>query len=367
MLKIFSKEDDPMKLRLPYSLSASLVVASLALGMNFNPVRAASGDPYYAGKTIKILVSSNPGGGTDAAARVVARFLPKYIPGNPQTLIQNMPGGGGTIANNYFYAKAKPDGFWLFQDSSSGPGNFTRGGSRIKYDPRENLAVGSITRGGSLMMISKEAKVRLTDPKAKKVVVGDSDGIRTWVATLVWAAEYLGWNVRFVYGYPGTQELQLALRTGEIDIWGTSNAKLVHDFMKEGKYEILFQHEDERRPGFPDVPTFVEVLGDKKPKGASWEAYLAWSGPNEIDKFLVAPRGTPENIMAILRGAFVKMAKDEGFKSQANNFFGDAWRTRTGEKTQVMIREVTTISKEAQDFLTKIRKKYGLPTGEQRK
>ncbi|HEX9660711.1 MAG TPA: tripartite tricarboxylate transporter substrate-binding protein [Candidatus Binatia bacterium] len=356
-----------MKSRLPYHLSASLAVVSLALGVNLGPTRAEGGDPYYAGKTVKILVSSSPGGGTDAAARVVARFLPKYIPGNPQTIIQNMPGGGGTIANNYFYANAKADGLWLFQDSSAGLGNFSRGGSHINYDPRENLAVGSITRGGSLMMISKAAKPRLTDPKAKKVVVGDSDGIRTWVSTLVWAAEYLGWNVRFVYGYPGTQELQLALRQGEIDVWGTSNAKLVRGLMKEGKHEILFQHEDDRRPGFKEVPTFVEVLGDKKPKGASWEAYLAWSGPNEIDKFLIAPRGTPDNIMATLRQAFVQMAKDEEFKQQATNFFGDAWRTRTGKKTQLMIREVTTISKEAEDFLTKIRKKYGLPTGEQRR
>jgi len=356
-----------MILRRLYRFALPLFVASLALGPEFNPTHAASDKPFYEGKTIKILVSSNPGGGTDAAARVVARFLPKYIPGNPQTLIQNMPGGGGTIANNYFFTKGEPDGLWLFQDSSSGLGNFTRGGSRIKYDPRKNLAIGSITRGGSLMMASKVSKPRLTDPKAKKLVVGDSDGIRTWVATMVWAAEYLGWNLRFVYGYPGSQELQLALRQGEIDIWGTSNAKLVRDFIKEGKHEILFQQEDERRPGFPDVPTFVEVLGDKKPKGAAWEAYLAWSGPNEIDKFLVAPRGTPDNLVATLRTAFTQMSKDEEFKKQATNFFGDAWRARTGEKTQEMIRDVTSISKDAEVVLTQLRKKYGLPTGEQRK
>lgn len=352
-----------MRFRLPCLVSAWV----LALGFYAGSTEGASEKPVFGGKTIKLLVSSNPGGGTDAAARVVARFLPKYLPGQPQTIIQNMPGGGGTIANNYFAANGKPDGTWLFQDSSSGLGNFTRGGSRIKYDPRKYLAIGSITRGGSLMMMRKDARPRLTDPKAKKVVVGDSDGIRTWVSTLVWAGEYLGWNLRFVYGYPGSQELQLALRQGEIDIWGTSNAKLVRDFMNEGKHEILFQQEDQRRPGFPNVSTFVEVLGDKKPKGAAWEAYLAWAGPNEIDKFLVAPEGTPDPIVAALRDGFAKMTKDEGFQKQATNFFGDAWRPRSGEKTQTMIREVTTISKEAENFLTKMRKKYGLPTGEQRK
>jgi len=352
---------------LPHFFSAMLVVPSLTLLLSVRPAQSAAAKAHYEGKTITVLVSSNPGGGTDTAARLVARFLPKFLSGQPQTIIQNMPGGGGTIANNYFAAKAKPDGLMLFQDSSSGLGNFTRGGSRIKYDPRKNLAIGSITRGGSLMMISKESHARLTDPKAKKVVVGDSDGIRTWVATMVWAAEYLGWNLRFVYGYPGSQELQLALRQGEIDVWGTSNAKLINDFVKAGKHDVLFQQEDERRLGFPNVPTFEEVLGDKKPKGAAWEGYLAWSGPNEIDKFLVAPEGTPPAVLAELRAAFAKMGQDEEFKKQATNFFGDAWRTRTGEKTQAMIRDVTTISKEAQEVLTELRKKYALPTGEQRK
>lgn len=347
-------------------LAAIILLVGLTWSVRAPGAAAQSGKSHYEGKTITVLVSSNPGGGTDTAARLVARFLPKFLPGQPQTIIQNMPGGGGTIANNYFAAKAKPDGLMLFQDSSSGLGNFTRGGSRIKYDPRKNQAIGSITRGGSLMMISKDSHARLTDSKAKKVVVGDSDGIRTWVATMVWAAEYLDWNLRFVYGYPGSQELQLALRQGEIDVWGTSNAKLINDFVKAGKHDVLFQQEDERRPGFPNVPTFEEILGDKKPKGAAWEGYLAWSGPNEIDKFLVAPEGTPKDVLAELRAAFVKMGQDEEFKKQATNFFGDAWRTRTGDKTQSMIRDVTTISKDAETVLTKLRKKYGLPTGEQR-
>ncbi|MEX0803480.1 MAG: hypothetical protein WD688_09215, partial [Candidatus Binatia bacterium] len=122
---------------------------------------------YYQGKTIKVLVSTSPGGGTDTTGRLVAQFLPKFLPGNPQTIVQNMPGGGGTIANNYFTANGKADGLLIFQDSSSGLGNFTRGGSRIKYDPRKYKALGSVTRGGSLLMIRKDAQPRLSDPIRK--------------------------------------------------------------------------------------------------------------------------------------------------------------------------------------------------------
>lgn len=319
--------------------------------------------PYYEGKTITILISSSPGGGTDSTGRLMAQFLPKYLPGNPQTIAQNMPGGGGTIANNHFAASAKPDGLTLFQDSSSGLGNFTRGGSRIKYDPRKYRGIASLSRGGSIIMVRKEMKNALTDPRGKKLVVGDTDGIRTWLATTVWCAEYSGWNLKFLYGYKGSRELNLALRQGEIDVWGTQNAKLVKDLLKEGIVEPLLQQDDERRPDFPDVPTFEEVLGKKKPSGAGWEAYLAWSGPTEIDKFLVAPEGTPENLVTLLREAVARMAKDEEFKRQATKFFGDVWRVRPGDRTEAKIKEVTTISKEAQGFLTMIRKKYDLPVG----
>ena len=64
--------------------------------------------PFYEGKTLRVLIASGPGGGTDTAGRLVARYLPKYLPGNPKIVIQNMGGGGGTIANNYFASEVKP-------------------------------------------------------------------------------------------------------------------------------------------------------------------------------------------------------------------------------------------------------------------
>jgi len=345
---------------------AGLLWLDFSFGIQPSQVSAAD-KPYYEGKTIKLIVSSSPGGGTDTAARLVVRFLPKYLPGNPQTIVQNMPGGGGTISNNFFFREAKPDGLTLFQDSSSGLGTFSRGGPAIKYDPRKYRPIGTVARGGSVLMIRKEARARLTDPKAKPIVVGDTDGIRTWVSMTVWAAEYLGWNLRWIYGYPGSGELVLALRQGEFDMWGTQNAKIIQGLLKDGVVEYLAQQDDERRDDFKEVPTFNELLGPKRPSGVAWEAYLAWAGPAQVDKFLVAPPGTPDEIVTMLRAAFQKMAQDAEFKDQATKFFGEEWRTIPGAKTEVMIREATTISKEAQNFLTKIRKKYGLPAEEPKK
>jgi tripartite-type tricarboxylate transporter receptor subunit TctC len=201
------------------------------------------------------------------------------------------------------------------------------------------------------------------DPKAKPIIVGDADGSRTWLAVTVWAAEYLGWNLRWIYGYPGTGELVLALRQGEFDMFATQNAKIIQGLLKDGVVESLAQQDDERRPDFLDVPTFEEILGAKKPSGTSWQAYLAWAGPAAVDKFLVAPQGTPDDVVRVLREAFRKMDQDPEFKDQATKFFGAAWRLRPGDKAEALIREVTTVSPEAQALLAKLRKKYGLPVG----
>jgi tripartite-type tricarboxylate transporter receptor subunit TctC len=324
----------------------------------------AADQPFYEGKTIRFIIASGPGGGTDTAGRLVARFLPKYLPGNPKIIVQNMPGGGGTIANNYFANEVKPDGLTIMQDSSSGVANFVRGGLTIKYDPRKLKLIGGVARPGSLLLIRNDAQARFTNRSAKPVVVGDTDGIRNWIAMTVWGAEYLGWNLRWIYGYPGSRELQLAIRQGEIDIWATQNAKLVNDLKREGVTQIVVTEEDHRREDFPDVPTFVELLGAKKPTGLAWQAYLAWAGAPELDKFLVAPEGTPDHLVKSLRDAFTKAMKDPEVDKEGDKFFGDGWKPITAEKIEVVIRDHIAIPKEAKDFITKLRQKYGLPVGE---
>ena len=228
------------------------------------PPLFAADQPFYEGKTIRFLIASGPGGGTDTAGRLVARYLPKYLPGNPKIVIQNMGGGGGTIANNYFASEVKPDGLTIMQDSSSSVASFARGGPSIKYDPRKFKVIGGVARPGSLLMIRNDAKARFTNKSAKPAVVGDTDGIRNWIAMTVWGAEYLGWNLRWIYGYPGSRELQLAIRQGEIDMWATQNAKLVNDLRREGVVQIVVNRRRPPARGFSGRPNFCRASGNKK-------------------------------------------------------------------------------------------------------
>lgn len=342
-------------------------VWTLAFGLLVAGSAALAADqPYYEGKTIRFIISSNPGGGTDTAGRLVARFLPKYLPGNPKIIVQNMGGGGSTIANNYFASEIKPDGLTLLQSSSSTIENFARGGPTIKYDPRKLRVIGGVARSGSVLLIRKETRPKLTNREAKPVVVGDTDGIRSWIPMTVWGAEHLGWNLRWIYGYPGGRELYLALRQGEIDMWGTANAKLVQDLVREGVVDAITSQDEERRKDFPEVPTFIQLLGSKRPSGLSWQAYLAWSGASEIDKFLVVPEGTPDPIFKTLRQAFQKIMADPEVDKEGDKFFGEGWRPHLGERVETAIRDHLSIPQESKDFLFNIRQKYGLPTGEKK-
>ncbi len=349
-----------MKVPCPGSLKVLCLVVFAVWASSAAIAEAA--DPFYKGKTIKILVSSPPGGGTDTVARLVSRFMPKYLPGNPETYVQNMPAGGGLVANNYFYRVSKPDGLTLLGTSSGPMTIYNRGGNKIKYNPREYTWIGSLSRGGSVLMVRKDAKSRLLDPKAESVVIGDREGNRTWLSMTLWGKEALGWNTRYVIGYAGTAEMVLAVRQGEIEMWSSGNAELVKGLAKDGLVEFIAQQGAERRRDFPNVPTYEEFLGNKRPTGVSWKAYRVWSGPAEVDKPLAASPGTPKKIARTLREAYQKMVKDRGFIEQANKFLGNAWLTRGGEKTAAMVKQSTEISKEVRDFLFNIRKKNGLPT-----
>jgi tripartite-type tricarboxylate transporter receptor subunit TctC len=339
----------------------SLLVFVAALFAQISQTNAQGA--YFEGKTIRLIVSAAAGGGTDSAGRVMARFITKHLPGNPKIFVQNMPGGGGILGNNYFYNRAKTNGLDLFQASSSTVTQFNRGGKRIKFNPRDFIGVASINRGGSLIMVRKDARSRLTDPKAEPVVVGDPDGSRNWLSAVVWGDEYLKWNTRYIYGYSGTGEMALAFRQGEIEMMGTANVPIVEDLIKDGSIEIIATASSVRRRDYPQIKTFEELLGDKRPSGVSWQAYRFWALPSELDKIVYLPKGTPANIVKMYRDAYQKMVKDPEFKDATTQFFGEGWVIRDAKATEELTVETTTATKEVHDFLRKMRKKRGLPSG----
>ncbi len=330
------------------------------------PAPKPAGSPYFQGKTIEMIVSSSAGGGTDLAARIVATFLPKYVPGNPKVLIRNQPGGSGTTANNLFVDKLKPDGLkWIVNASAQ----FTTARTRpdiAHYDPTTYEYLCNISRAPSLIIIRKDALNRLTDRSAKPVYVGTREGNPSWAAMPIWAQEYLNWNLKWILGFPGANDIEMAIYRGEIDMIGTASAPTIQEMMKQGLVVPLTQEsmmvdgKGVRRPDFPDVPTFEELLGAKKPSGLSWQAYQAWSGTGQVDKSIAAQPGTPANIMGILTDAFRSMSKDREFDETIKKMVSPVYSMGIGQETVRIAKEVGQAPMEALDYGTSLQVKFGL-------
>jgi tripartite-type tricarboxylate transporter receptor subunit TctC len=315
---------------------------------------------YYEGKSIEIVASSAPGGGTDTMARITASFMPKHIPGNPTIVVSNQPGGAGQIAYKVFSENTKPDGFTLLQSSSSSVSmQMKQGASGAGYDIRKYKHIGNVIRSQDILVIKRGLRARLTDRTAKPIQVGTKEGNETWMSMILWAKEFLGWNVHIVPGYGGTSEIEMAFRRpGEVEMLASSNAFVIRGLLEENLAEIICC--SSKRPDFPDVPTFEEILGSKKPTGVPWQAYIAWRGADLVDKYLSAPPGTPDNIVAILVEAFTKMSKDPEFDQMMKKQVSESYTICVGQETTDIINQLVSVSPEALDYMKEMQRKAGI-------
>lgn len=330
------------------------------------PAAKGSQASPFEGKTIEIMVSSAAGGGTDTTARLVAGFLSKYIPGNPKIVVRNQPGGEGAIANNNFAARAKPDGLTLITNAASQITIVITRPDIAQYDPSKYEQVGNIARATSVLIIRKDAMDRLTDPKAKPVNVSVREGNETWAAMPLWGQEFLGWNLKWILGFGGTSEMELAIRRGEIDMFGTGTERTINQLVKDGIAVPLTQEgmviggKLGRRPDFPDTPIFDETLGSKKPTGLPWQAYHAWLTAAYVDKWLSAAPGTPPATMKILRDAFAAMAKDREFDQMVKRVVSPIYSVGVGDETAALVKQVLDSPPEAFKYGVDLQRKFGI-------
>src|SRR5918996_3511401 len=251
--------------RLMLGLTAALLMCSGAVAQE--PVN-------FAGKTITMIIGYAPGGGTDTSGRLIAQFLAKYLPGSPNVIVENRPGADGVTAMNFFYQQVKPDGFTITMASSTQGDPVVYRQPQVKYDPTKLEIIGGIGRGGSTVVIRKDAEERLYDKSKPPVVMGAVGGVpRSGMQTTAWGIEILGWNAKWVLGYPGTNDLFVALERGEIDMTASSNLFQVGKLLQGGKVKVLNQSgtlaggKMVPRPEFPDAPVFTNELQGKLPSG----------------------------------------------------------------------------------------------------
>jgi len=319
--------------------------------------------PYYKDKTVRIIAGFPSGGGVDAEARLLAKFFERHIPGNPSVLVQNMPGAGGMVATNWFEQFAKPDGLTFHYTSTTSINQQVFGIEGAKFDLRQWPLVGSIFRQTSVGFIHPDKLTRLAAAGAP-LKVGVRAGDESWNAIFLWGAEFLNWNLTWVVGYGGGGEIRLAFRRGETDLFATAVLTNFTELMSEGFKPFVQQGtlassgSFQKRPEFPAVPTFDEMLGAKRPSGVAWQAYVSWAGSDSAGRPLYAAPKTPAHIMKILRDAFSKLKADKTFQAELLRVTGEDSNLLSAQDGEPILRQLLTTSSEVRDYSNMLMKKY---------
>jgi tripartite-type tricarboxylate transporter receptor subunit TctC len=329
---------------------ALLVLAPLS--MNAAQLLHAAEQPFYAGKTVRIISGFAAGGTIDLSARLFARYLPKYISGNPTVIVQTMTGAGGQVAANYTYGVAKPDGLTLLQSPTGPIMNAFLAPESVQYDVRRVL----------VLWVSADSWVTVVNPKATQVRKAE-DLLRTTVPLRAGgsglsslrtlrpklALEAFGVEHTLVTGYQGSSDLLLALEKGEIHLFEDPQDGYKTNIQpreKQGSVAVLWQTgiltSDEvfkRSNLLPQVPTLGEILPKEKKKGPAWVAWKAAVVPQVFQYLMTTTPGVPADRMAILNRGLEQMTQDAAFRKEFESTLGEPPDLLIGEQADRVVKE----------------------------
>lgn len=295
----------------------------------FFALGAAAAD-FYQGKTITIITSTGEGGGYDAIARSIGRQFTKHIPGNPNTVVQNMPGGGHMLATNHLYNIAPKDGTVIGTVNQNVPSHQVLDGRGVRYDARKFNWLGSLDNPNAIIAVWHSSPIMtIEDAMRREVITGATgDGSSAFRFPSVMNA-ILGTRFKVIKGYKSTGEIFTALERGEVEArgGGYQAIRIQHpDWIRDNKVRFIIQIGRQREAALPDVPLWTEVAKTEEQR----QVLRLVAASISVGRAFLAPPGVPEDRVAILRQGFVAAVRDKEFLAD-------------GEKLQF---ETTTISAE---------------------
>ena len=283
---------------------------------------AAAQTDFYQGKTIRIIVGFSPGGGYDALARMLSRHMPKYIPGHPTILVENMTGAGSLLAANHIFKVAKPDGLTFGHFSGGFAYSQVMGQPGIEFDVQKFVFVGAVARDESAIALTKASGINSMEKwfAAKTPVKLGTTGPGAFgtdnVIKVLKAA--LNLPIQIISGYKGTADIRLAAESGEIDgsTWGWDSMRGTwQKAIESGTVVVVLQTLPKPFPDLPQVPLAINFA--KTPE-AKQLIEFGIHYPSKITKTLALPPGTPNDRAQILQKALQETVKDSDFVAEAD-------------------------------------------------
>jgi tripartite-type tricarboxylate transporter receptor subunit TctC len=298
-------------------LARLLFCAIVFAGVSSAQAQTPAAAEFYKGKTIALITSTGVGGTYDVVARLVARYMPRYIPGNPTMIVQNMPGGGNVLATNYMFNIASKDGTAMATIHSAMPLQQVLDAGGVRYDADRFNWLGSTGPQNEVILVWHTVGIKTIEQATEKEVILGGTGAGAGIVLLPTVVNnLLGTKFKIVSGYRTSEDVNLGMERGEIQAraFGFGSITSQHpDWLTEHKVTFLAQSGARREKLLPDVPLLTELAKN----GEQRQIFqLLASGP-ALGQPYVAPPGLPADRLAVLRHAFAATLADEEFLADA--------------------------------------------------
>jgi tripartite-type tricarboxylate transporter receptor subunit TctC len=340
-------------------LAAALALAALAVQARADPVT-----DFYRGKQVNVIVGYGTGGGYDIYARLLARHLGKHVPGNPNVIVQNMPGAGSLRAANHLYNVAAKDGTVIGMFARNMPLLGLLGvNPNVQFDARKFTWLGSsssFANDAYILVVRSDAPVKSIDDARRAdgppLVLGGTAEGATGGDVPVILRDTIGLNVRQVLGYPDSNAIFLAIERGEVNgrTVDLSSVKAVKpDWLKPNSgFRILVQFaRATRHPDFSDVPTARELARDAKARAVIELTEV----PYTLSRPFAAPPGVPADRAKALQAAFLATHADPHYREEAAKLNVDVSPVG-GEE---VLRAIESIAAAPPELLDELKKLFG--------
>ena len=315
--------------------------------------RADAIEDFYRGRQIDMIIGYSPGGTYDLYARLVARFLGDYIPGRPRVIPRNMPGAGSRLAANWIYNLGPKDGTVIGTGDQSLAVEQAMGDKALTIDVSKFQYIGNPAADNNTTAAWHTSGVKtLDDAKVKEVPTGATGGSTSSQYPKAMNA-LLGTKFKIITGYPGGNDVSLALEKGEVAVrgsnaWGAWKATRP-DWLRDKKINILVQIGLKKAPDLPDVPLLMDLAKNEEDKAV----LMLLSASVTIGRPLFVAPGVPAERVRALRDAFDRMVKDPVFLEAAGKENFDI-NAVSGEEMQKIVADIIATPKSIADRLTQI-------------
>lgn len=298
-------------------LRAAVALAMAALTALAGAAQAETVADFYKGKQLRLVIGYTPGGGYDIYGRIAAEYLGRFIPGNPAIIPQNMPGAGSVVAARYMYGLAPKDGTVLAILAQTLPLDTLIQGDKAGFRLAEMPYIGRLVDNidfGMGQHPDKSTFKTFEDLRRNQVIAAATAGASPANIFPTALNRLAGTKIKILVGYPGSQDMILALERGEVDLVGANGlaSTMVRnpEWITKGERVIVYQAALKRHPLLPDVPVLEEVGLDATAKAT----LRAIAGSSEIGRSILTTPGVPAERLAALRKAFGDMIADRQFR-----------------------------------------------------